>query len=117
MVIESVSNTESSSDELSPEIEFAILKLREYFESSDVDCLQPSSPNAVYTTSVTLWLLILQRLMGGISQAAAVKDMILNLPGFVPDNKRVRDSLLSSSDSSYNRRQKAAQAGHGCRAV
>lgn len=101
--IDSIESVSCSSDEFSPEIEFAILKLRDYFESSDVSLLQPNSPNTVYTTAVTLWLLILQRLKGGISQAAAVKDMIRNLPGFVPDNKRVRDSLLSCSDSSYNR--------------
>ena len=97
---------EATAKVLSPEIEFAILKLREYFESSDIDLLQPSSPNTVYTTAVTLWLLILQRLMGGISQAAAVKEMINNLPGFVPENKRVRESLLSSGDSSFNRARK-----------
>ena len=44
--------------------------------------------------------------MGGISQAAAVKEMINNLPGFVPENKRVRESLLSSGDSSFNRARK-----------
>ena len=95
-----------SEQELSPEIDFAILRLREFFESSDIASLQPNSPNTVYTTAVTLWLLILQRLRGGISQAAAVKEMIENLPGFVPDNKRVRNSLLSVSDSSYNQARK-----------
>lgn len=97
---------ETGAEELSPEIEFAILKLREFFESSDIESLQPNSPNTVYTTAVTLWLLILQRLKGGISQAAAVKEMIENLPGFVPNNKRVTDKLLSASDSTYNRARK-----------
>lgn len=106
VAVEPRKSVEPPSDELSPEIEFAILKLREYFESSDIASLQPNSPNTVYTTAVTLWLLILQRLKGGISQATAVKDMIRNLPGFVPDIKRVRDSLLSSSDSSYNQARK-----------
>jgi hypothetical protein len=104
--IESPVCTEVSEEAFSPEIEFAILQLREYFESSYLDGLQRNSPNTVYTTAVTLWLLILQRLHGGISQAAAVKEMIRNLPGFVPDNKRVRNSLLSSSDSSFNQARK-----------
>lgn len=102
----SVSPEVGEAVELSPEIEFAILKLREFFESSEIDVLQPSSPNAVYTTAVTLWLLILQRLNGGISQSAAVKELVENLPSFVPDNKRVRDSLLSFNDSSYNHARK-----------
>lgn len=107
-MISPISSTvaEAPEQELSPEVEFAILRLREFFESSDIDSLQPSSPNAVYTTAVTLWLLILQRLKGGISQAAAVKELIENLPSFVPDNKRVRNSLLSSTDSSYNQARK-----------
>ena len=39
-----------SEQELSPEIDFAILRLREFFESSDIASLQPNSPNTVYTT-------------------------------------------------------------------
>jgi len=105
-VIEPAVCLEVAEEGFSPEIEFAILQLREFFESSYIADLQPSSPNTVYTTAVTLWLLILQRLHGGISQAAAVKEMIHNLPGFVPDNKRVRNSLLSASDSSYNQARK-----------
>lgn len=99
-------SVESQEQPLSPEVVFAILQLREFFESTDIESLQPGSPNAVYTTAVTLWLLILQRLKGGLSQAAAVKELVENLPGFVPDNKRVRESLLSSSDSSYNQARK-----------
>ncbi len=98
--------SEPLEQEISPEVEFAILRLREQFESSEIDALQPSSPNAVYTTAVTLWLLILQRLKGGLSQAAAVKELTENPPCFIPDNKRVRDSLLSSGDGSYNQARK-----------
>jgi hypothetical protein len=104
--VQSRLNVEAATDEFSPEVEFAILTLRKFFESSDINLLQPNSPNTVYTTAVTLWLLILQRLKGGISQQAAVKEMIDNLPGFVPDNKRVCDALLSSGDSSYNQARK-----------
>lgn len=90
----------------SSELEFAIVSLRKYFESFDFDELQRDSPQTVYTVAVTTWLLILQRLGGGISQASAVKQLIENLPSFVPDNKRVVESLLSYNDSSYNHARK-----------
>jgi hypothetical protein len=84
------------------EFEFAIQRLREFFEVGDMDALQPSQPHAVYTTAVTIWLLILQRLKGGISLSAAVKDLIADLPTFVPQNKRIQESLLSAKTNSYS---------------
>lgn len=87
---------------VTPECEFAIHRLREFFEGDDLDALQPSQPQAVYTTSVTLWLLISQRLKGGISLSATVKDLVADLPSFVPENKRVQQALLSANTSSYS---------------
>ena len=91
-----------SSIEESAEFEFAIEHLREFFSLSDLDMFQPNQPNAVYTTAVTLWLLVLQRLKGGISLSAAVKDLIDDLPSFVPQNKRVQEKLLSAKTNSYS---------------
>ncbi len=88
--------------ESSPEFEFAVLKLREIFLAGDIDALQPSLPHTVYTTSVTLWLLILQRLKGGATLSSVVKDLIADIPSFVGDNKRIEESLLSGNTSSYS---------------
>ena len=85
-----------------PEVEFAIQRLREFFEVGEMETLQPSQPHAVYTTAVTIWLLILQRLKGGISLSAAVKDLVSDVPTFVPKNKRVQESLLTAKSNSYS---------------
>lgn len=84
------------------EVTYAIKSLRDFFDSRDLDAIQPSAPNAVYTTSITLWLMILQRLKGGISLSAAVKDLVADLPSFVPQNKRVENSVLSENNNSYS---------------
>ncbi len=71
------------------ELAYAIGSLRELFDDGLVDRLQPAGPAAIYTSSVTLWMLISQRLCGGKSLQATVKDFIANRPTFCPDNKRL----------------------------
>jgi len=61
------------------------------------------SPHTVYTTLVTLWLLTLQRLGGGASLAAIVKDVLRHSRELLPDNKRVREGTLSERSGSYSR--------------
>lgn len=80
----------------------AIESLRDCFSCGEFDQLQPSHPNAIYTTSLTLWLLIRQRLGGGQSLKETVKKLTEEMPQFVPDNKRIRDGLLSANTSSYS---------------
>lgn len=60
------------------------------------------SPATVYTTLVTLWMLTLQRLGGGQSMAAVVKEVLSRNRDLLPDNKRVREGTLSEKSGAYS---------------
>jgi hypothetical protein len=60
----------------------------------------------VYTNSVTLWMLILQRLGKGQSLSEMVTQVIDNERDLLPDNKRVRDDTLSDGTSAYSKARK-----------
>lgn len=62
----------------------------------------PTPASQVYTQAPTLWLLILQRLGGGLSLAKAVKDLIENHQDLLPQNRRVTAGKLSENNSAYN---------------
>jgi hypothetical protein len=65
---------------------------------------QLESPTArVYTQAPTLWLLVLQRLGGGLTLNEAVKDLIENHSDILPQNRRVTEGKLSENNSAYNR--------------
>ena len=64
------------------------------------------SPATVYTTLVTLWMLTLQRLGGGKSMAAVVKEVLTYNRTLLPDNKRVREGTLSGKSGAYSRARK-----------
>ena len=66
------------------------------------DQLHPVGENAVYTTSVVLWMLVYQRMNPDASLEAAVKELIRAKPDFLPNNKRVREGSLSSNTSTYS---------------
>ena len=83
------------------ELVHAIGSLRELFDDGMVDQLQPTGPAAIYISAVTLWMLISQRLAGGKSLEATVKDFIANRPAFCPDNKRLDEHTLSDQSSAY----------------
>ena len=83
------------------EVNSAVDVLEELLSKEDVDQVQPSSPNTVYTTLVTLWMLILQRLGGGKSLEGVVKEVVSRSGGLLPDNKRVREKTLSLSSAAY----------------
>ena len=80
----------------------AIKALRTWFAGGLAEELQPSAPNAVYTSSLTMWMLVLQRLAGGKGMGAIVKDTISNAPSFMPNNKRVKNGQLSTNSSSFS---------------
>ena len=80
----------------------AIEMLNELLLSEELSAMQPSGPNAVYTTLVTLWMMVLQRLGGGKSLDAIVKDVLSKSEGLLPDNKRVREKTLSESTGAYS---------------
>jgi hypothetical protein len=60
------------------------------------------SPATVYTTLTTLWMLTLQRLGGGKSLEAIVKETLTHNRDIFPDNKRVREGTLSKNSSAYS---------------
>ena len=69
--------------------------------------LTPSSSQApkqtIYTPVNTLCLLILQRLLGGLTLAEMVSRAVGNAPALFPHNKRVREGKVSSNPGAYAR--------------
>ena len=55
------------------EVRSAIRSLRDVIPSEELNALEPTGPGAVYTTLATVWMMILQRLGGGLSLQAVVK--------------------------------------------
>ena len=64
------------------------------------------SPATVYTHLVTLWMLTLQRLGGGKSMSAIVKEVITTNQDLLGDNKRVREGTISEKSGAYSRARK-----------
>ena len=83
------------------ELASAIGSLTDFFRDGEIDRLQPTGPAAVYTSSVTLWLLVLQRLASGSTLNEVVKDFIAHRPEFCPDNRRLDEGTLSESSGAY----------------
>jgi len=89
------------------EFHSAIDMLRELISEDALNRLQPSSPNTVYTTLVTLWMLTLQRLGCGKTLASVVRDVLSHNRELLPHNKRVQEGTLSLSSAAYsNARQR-----------
>lgn len=84
------------------ELHSAIDLLRELVPEEAVNRLQPSSPNTVYTTLVTLWMLTLQRLGCGKTLIDVVRDVLSHNRELLPQNKRVQEGTLSLSSSAYS---------------
>ena len=59
------------------------------------------TPATVYTTLVTLWMLTLQRLGGGMSLESVVRQTLTNHRDVFPDNRRVREGTLSHNSSAF----------------
>ena len=69
----------------------------------------PQRGNAVYITSVVLWMLVSQRMNPERSLESAVKRLILTQPDFLPQNKRVIEGTLSEATGGYSRARKRLQ--------
>ena len=79
-----VSENQSASPE--SEITSAIEMLRSIIPKEQLELLAPTEPATVYTTSITLWMLILQRLGKGPSLNTVVKDVLSNSRQLLPNN-------------------------------
>ncbi|MDG2388657.1 MAG: IS4 family transposase [Planctomycetaceae bacterium] len=77
--------------------------LPELINFPEFDGLYPAADNAVYTTSVVLWMLTYQRLSPDSTLEAAVKRLAQDNPVLLPKNKRVSDATLSKNTSGYSR--------------
>jgi len=84
------------------EAQSAMKSLRAMIPGDELNHIQPSGPAAIYTTLATAWMMILQRLGGGMSMQAVVKDAIEHAPNIFPDNKRVRAASLSTRDTAFS---------------
>lgn len=65
------------------------------------DSLCPAGANAVFTTSVTLWMLVFQRMNTDSTLEAAVQRLLANPPPFLPTTKRA--GQLSDRTGGYSR--------------
>lgn len=85
------------------ELTSAVQLLWELFPGDELNQFQPSGPGTVYTTMVTLWMLTLQRLGGGKSLDAVVKDVLADHRGLLPQNRRLEEGTLSENSGAYSR--------------
>lgn len=90
-------NPEISRSELTK----AIVSLNSFFGDGEIDRLQPVGPAAIYNSSVTLWMMVMQRIASGSTLNAIVKDFIAHRPSCCPDNRRLSDGVLSESSGAY----------------
>ena len=85
------------------EFDRALELLRELVDWSAADREFPLRGNAVYLTSVVLWMLVSQRMNPERSLESAVKRLIDTPPDFLPKNKRVLEGTLSENTGAYSR--------------
>lgn len=79
----------------------AVEVLRQLLPDDELNQRQPTGPATVYTTMVTLWMMTLQRLGGGRSLQAAVKEVLAHNRELLPDNRRLREGTLSETSGAY----------------
>jgi len=84
----------------------AVEMLQQLLPDDKLNQLQPSGPAAVYTTMVTLWMLILQRLGGGKTLSAVVKDVLAHNRDLLPNNKRIQEGTISENSGAYSEARK-----------
>ncbi len=80
----------------------AVEMLRELVPDEELNRIQPNGPATIYTTMVTLWMMTLQRLGGGKTLNAIVKDVLANNRALLPDNKRLREGTISETSGAYS---------------
>jgi hypothetical protein len=99
-------------DMIDPQERFAAATelLRQMIQSPEVskqfDPDLRSNTRMIYTKGVTLWMLIMQRLGNGLSLEDTVTYILTHDRDLLPDNKRVREGLLSENSSAYNKARK-----------
>ena len=77
--------------------------LSRVFDLKRADEMFPVRGNAVYATSVVLWMLVYQRMSPDSTLEAAVKKLLETMPGLLPENKRVTKGALSDDSGAYSK--------------
>ena len=93
---------DSPSDESTDQFDKAFELLSGLVDLSDADVFNPMRANAVFTSSVVLWMLVYQRLRPDASLESSVKHLLETRPSYLPDNKRLRENTLSNSTGGYS---------------
>lgn len=95
--------THLAGDLAESEFDQAFARFRELIDAKQIEALQPLGPAAVYSASITVWLLIYQRLHAGASLLNAVHELLRTDAAFLPNNRRVREGTLSTNTGAYGR--------------
>lgn len=85
------------------EFDQAFALLQKLVDWSEADELHPVRDNAVYRTSVVLWMLIRQPMNPDSSLEAAVKKLLEERPDCLPENRRVTSGTLSTNTGGYSK--------------
>lgn len=89
------------SDAATADFEKALQLFRDVVDPTLLDTLQPSAPQAIYTTWVTVWLLVYQRLHSNATLQSAVAAL-LEFVGDISTNKRVTEGTLSANTGAFS---------------
>lgn len=84
------------------EFDRAFELLRSLIDLEEADQMFEQRAHTVYTASVVLWMLVYQRLKPDASLENAVKHLLETRPQYLPENKRLRQSNLSTNSSTYS---------------
>ena len=93
-------------DQQKVEFDQSFQLLSELVDLSEADEFHPMRANAVYTSSVILWMLVHQRLKPDASLEAAVKHLLETRPTYLPENKRLSQGTLSIATGGYSNARK-----------
>lgn len=80
----------------------AMEMFKTFVDLREADKHFPVRSNAVYTTSVLLWMQIFQRMLPDTTMESVVKKLVETQPLLLPNNKRIREGNLSTNTSTYS---------------
>lgn len=101
-----MSNYESTSTDQHPDLDLqsAFDLIKKLLPPDQIEAYSlRHSPATVYSTLTTLLILTLQRLGGGRSLEAIVREVVGHHAYLFPDNKRVREGTLSCNPSGFSK--------------
>src|SRR5262249_31122741 len=84
------------------DLQAVVAQVQGFFYAAAIDSEQPLGPAAVFTASVTTFLMIFQRVRGGGSLRDAVAELITMDTELLPKNRRLTAGILSPNTGSYS---------------